>query len=316
MRATQGNGGMLAALGMTAAHPEWWAMALASFLLRGGLLVIALPIIPTPTTASLTNLLSPSVESLVLVGPTVEGVVVGTLALAVIGALLLTAALAGSWLDLALLRETTSDPELDLTLRSSGSSAADALGIRLVAHVPTLGALAFAAIRLVDATYAELLSPGSTVPIAIRVLSRAPEAAVLVVATWLAGETIGGLAARRHAAGETVGRAIKGSLRQVASVRGGGTLLVTNAVLLAVAVPFLAATGRAWEHMRAYLLEGATSASLSAALLLFVTTWLLGLAVLGVALAWRATAWTMLVATEHLPGSEPSSAPAPEVAAG
>jgi len=33
--------------------------------------------------------------------------------------------------------------------------------------------------------------------------------------------------------------------------------------------------------------------SLAAALLLLVTTWVLALAVLGAALAWRATAWTI-----------------------
>jgi len=52
------------------------------------------------------------------------------------------------------------------------------------------------------------------------------------------------------------------------------------------------AAGRAWEHLRGYLLDGADTVQLWAALTLLVATWVLGLAVLGAGLAWRATAWT------------------------
>jgi len=60
-----------------------------------------------------------------------------------------------------------------------------------------------------------------------------------------------------------------------------------------VVILLVAVVGRAAEHVRAYLLERADDVSLAAALLLLVTTWVLALAVLGAALAWRATAWTL-----------------------
>jgi hypothetical protein len=308
---------MGAALASTVAHPERWAMALAAFLVRGGIVIVALPIIPLPSTASLTNLLAPSVESLMLSGPSSAQVIVGTL---VVGAVLATAAgaaLTGSWLDVVQLRETTVDPEVDLTWRVARPSAAAALGIRLVAHLPTFAAGVIAALRIVDLTYAELLSPSdAAVPVAVRVLGRAPDVISLLVLTWLVGETVGGLAARRYAAGELFGEALRRSLRQVVSARAAVTLVATDAVLLIALVPFLAATGRAWDHVRSYLLDGADGAALTAAMLLLITTWLLGLSLLAIALAWRATAWTLVVAPTTVPAGEPIATPAPEVVAG
>ena len=58
------------------------------------------------------------------------------------------------------------------------------------------------------------------------------------------------------------------------------------------------AAGRAWEHLRGYLLDGADVVQLGAALVLLVATWVLGLAILGAGLAWRGTAWTAEVAPD------------------
>ena len=43
---------MWGALVASLSHPAWWAMALAAFLVRGGILLILLPIVSLPTTAT------------------------------------------------------------------------------------------------------------------------------------------------------------------------------------------------------------------------------------------------------------------------
>jgi hypothetical protein len=137
-----------------------------------------------------------------------------------------------------------------------------------------------------------------------------------VIVAWLLGETVGGLAARHQAAGEPLGRAIRRSFRQLDEPPAIATFIVTTAVPLVVVVPFLLATGAAWEHLRASLLDGADAIQLVSGLLLLVATWVLGLALLGAALAWRATSWTLLVDTGRPGEPDPGSVPATKAAAG
>jgi hypothetical protein len=69
--------------------------------------------------------------------------------------------------------------------------------------------------------------------------------------------------------------------------------LVSNAVVVAAGALLVTVVGRASEHVRAYLLDSAGDVPLAAALLLLISAWILCLAVLAAALAWRATAWTI-----------------------
>ena len=288
---------MRGALVATVAHPEWWVMALAAFLVRGGLILAVLPIVSLPSTAALITAFAPPLEALVLGRPSLEGVVAGTLLIGLVGAGLAIAGAAGAWLDLALVRAATEDDELELGWSARPVSSWTALGIRLLAHVPTFLALAYGAARIVGATYDELIGPGDlTVPVAVRVAQRAPDAVALLGIAWLLGETLGPLAARRMAAGERPGLALRRSLRQLFSGRGLTTFVAANLPVLIVAVPFLVAVGNAWEHLRTYVDQGVGEVNLAAALLLLISSWVLGMAVLGAALTWRATAWTVQVA--------------------
>lgn len=304
---------MQAALVATLAHPEWWAMALAGFLVRGGLLVVVLPLVSLPTSASLTTMLAPPLEALILGRPSLEAVVLGTLGVTLaLGALFLVG-LAGSWLDLALVREAAADDELDLGWVPRRTSAAAALRLRLAAHLPTLLALGYGIARLAMATRDELLAPGDpAIAMAARVALRALDALAVVAVAWLLGETVGALAARRQAAGEPVREALIRSVRRVLDRRGLPTLLLTTAALLAMTVPFILAVGRAWEHVRSSLGHGLEPLQVAAALLLLVSTWVLGLALLGAALAWRATAWTVLASPPRPSDAEAVATPAPE----
>lgn len=283
---------LLAALG----KPAWWALALASFLVRGGFLLALLPIVSLPTTAALTNAFAPTIEDLIIGGPSIETVAAGTLLIGGALAAMYGLLFAGSSLDLALLRETTSDPDLDLGWSIANPPATLALAIRVVAHLPTVVAIGYAGLRIIDVLYLELTSPGDiATPLVLRILANAPDAPLAVGITWLVGEAVGGLAARRAAAGEPVAAALGRSIRQVLSPNGLATLATTTLALVALLVPYLLAVATAWQNVRAALLDGIGPVLILAALFLMVSTWVLGLALLGALLAWRATAWTVRV---------------------
>ena len=298
---------MQASLLAALAKPSWWALALAAFLVRGGFVICLLPIVSLPSTAALTNLLAPTIEDVLLGGPSTETVVAGTVLIAGAFVAMYALGFAGSWLDLALLRETTSDPELDLGWTPSNRSATLALGVRLVAHLPTIVAIGYAGIRIIEVLYGELTSPGDTaVPLVLRILAQAPDAPLAVGITWLLGEAVGGLAVRRVAAGEPVAAALGRSIRQVASPRGLATLAATNLAIVALLVPFLLTVATAWANVRAVLLDDVAPELALAALFLMVSTWVLGLALLGGLLCWRATAWTVQVARDTATVTQPT----------
>jgi len=288
------TGSMAAALAASLGRPRWWVMALAAFLVRGGIAVVLLPLVGLPSAPALATALAPTIEALAMSRQSLEAALAATAIIGLFIGLLAAAAYTGTWLDNALAREAEASPELDLRLPHITRSPWRTLAVRLTAHLPTLVALAYGAVRIVIVTYQELLAPGDpTVPIALRVLSRAPDAIVVAGLAWILGEAIGGLAARRAAEGETAGQAIRGAIRDLVRRRGVATFVVTDAVVVAVVLLLLVVVGRAAEHVRGYLFGGVNDVSLAAALLLLVTTWVLALAVLGAALAWRATAWTI-----------------------
>jgi hypothetical protein len=290
-------GSMQSALAATLTTPEWWAMALAAFLLRGGILLVLIPIIALPTPAGFITDVSPFFEALVLGTPSLTSTLFGATLITVVLLGLAWAGIAGSWLDLALIRDAAGSDELELAWRPGSSpSSTHAFVLRLTAHLPTLVALGYAVVRIALVAYAQFTSPDDPgVPVVDRVVGRVPDAIAFVVVAWLVGEAVGGLAVRRASAGAGTRSALFGAVRQVLAPRGIATFVVTSAVLLVVALPFALAAQRAWEHARSYLLEGADTIQLTAAIVVLVSTWVLGLSIVGAALAWRATAWTFEV---------------------
>jgi uncharacterized membrane protein (GlpM family) len=179
-------------------------------------------------------------------------------------------------------------------------------GIRFAAHLPTTLAIGYASLRVVQATYGQLTSPSNPgIPLPARIAGEVPDALLLVGAAWLLGETVGGLTGRRVAAGEPLGGAVVRSIRQVASFRGLATLAITTVVIAALVVSFELTVATAWQHVRTALFDGADPALTLASLVLMVSTWVLGLALLGALLAWRATAWTVQIAPRPVPVTQP-----------
>ena len=312
---------MVAALTASVGRPRWWVMALAAFLVRGGIAIVVLPLVSLPSAPALATALAPTIEALAMSRQSIEAALLGAALIGVAVGVVLALAITGTWLDNALAREAETAAELDLRVAEVTPSAWRTLAIRLLAHLPTLLALAYAGVRLVIGTYQELLSPGDpAVPIALRVIARVPDAVVIAGVAWLVGEAVGGIAARRAAEGESIGQSLRGAIRDVLRRRGVATFFMTDAVVAGVLLLLLAVVGRAAEHVRAYLFDRVDDVSLAAALLLLVTTWVLALAVLGAALAWRATAWTIETAPRRPLAIQPvhaeDGAAAGEAAAG
>lgn len=286
-------GAFLAAL----ARPRWWAVALASFLLRGGIVVVLLPIITLPTVATLSSLASPTLAAIAFGNPPPEMVATYALLGGLLAAWVAVAVIVGPWLDLALVEEVAADEELGLVTRNPGDDSVVPLGravtVRLVAHLGTLAAATYAGIRLVVEGYGEILSPGDpTVPLAWRIALRAPDAFAVLIAAWLLGEGLGSMAVRRVALGDSVAGALGRGLQALLRPSGLATLVVSNVGIVLAVVPLWLAASRAWDQARVMLVDAAPEPLLIATLVLLVVTWCLGLALLAAGLAWRSAAWT------------------------
>jgi hypothetical protein len=285
---------MLGALLSTLARPRWWAMSLAAFLVRGGVLLVLLPILALPSIAGLAATFGQVLVGFVFGEPSTAALVLAGVLVLVVAAWLVASANVGAWLDVALAGEAADDEDL-LAARPAvqRTVARRAATARLLAHLPTAIAIAFAAGRIIDVGYAEFVQPGDpATPILLRVVARAPEAVLALAVTTLAGEAAGGIAVRFLLTGASVPAAIARGYARLIRPTALATFLATNAVLVAIGLPYWAAVATAWEHARIALVDGGASPAAGFAIALFLATWLGGIAILSVAIAWRATAWT------------------------
>jgi hypothetical protein len=290
------------ALLVTLATPTTWPLALAGFLIRGGIILVALPIVVLPTPVGLGNVVAPSLTSIAFGSVSVEVLVVTTAVL--VGALAWL--VAGGWLAAALEAEGTRIVALDtdLTTRragpvtpTTGRMAARILAARLLANIPLGLVLAWGSTRLVLVAYHELTSPlDVSSPIVLRVLRGAPEVVVAIVVAWMIGQMVGALAARRI----VLARAgVAGALRSalVTCLRHPLSTLadfwIPTCILVAALVPSAIATGSATGAAGAVLDEPDDPVRVLTAVLSLVLLWIVGLLLASVVCAWRAAVWTV-----------------------
>lgn len=293
--------GTIAALLAVLSRPSWWLLALAGFLVRGGILAFLAAIVSLPSPLALSNVLGPVVlpialgrvspEAAILVGLTV-GFLVAWLAV-------------GGWFaaatELSLVRSAR------LVARDEGLPTGPdrpagrwlvtrSTAVHLLAHLPTLGAAAFATIEGIGVAYRELTNPSDVSPIALRVVAGTAIPIGLVLGLWLIGETLGGLAARRILLrGSSIGRAMLGAMADLARRPGGALLMpvVTSAVLIVDLAAVLAVVMIVWTEVRdrlAHPLTDPLATALTVATL--GAAWSLALVVTGLIAAWRSVALT------------------------
>ncbi len=275
------------------AHPRWWIASLAAFLIRGGLLVLVLPMVHLPSPAGIATAIGPTLVGFVFGGVSPSFLVlVGIIAVSLV-AWAVIGGLAGAAIDLALVRDAAAEDDLEDREAPVAGGPWRAFAVRWLAHIPTLAVVAWAAATLVGATYAELISPGDPgMPFVLRVVLRAPLAVALVVVAWAFGEVVGGIAVRRLGWGAGVRRALLGSVTGLLRPAGVVVFVLTSSVLVAAIVGGGLAIAATFERVRIVLVDGGGPLETGLALILLSAAWIGAAILVSVAAAWRAIAWT------------------------
>ncbi|MHB8674335.1 MAG: hypothetical protein ACYDAK_11755 [Candidatus Limnocylindrales bacterium] len=282
-----------AAVRRTLEDPGLWPIALAGFLVRGGIGVVLLPLIPLPSAVGLANLVGPT--AVTAAGPTSSTILaLGAVAAVALGAVLLGVAL-GAIMEATLVRAALQPPLSADRPRRFGRL----VGVRLVALLPLALVVVAVAPSVGEAVYRELLTPSD---IAVSLVERVVRASVpqiaAVVATWIAVEAIGGVALRIvlvedastvRALGRSVLRLVRDPLASAAAVVAG------LAGLLVALVPALGAPAAARSAVHDLIASAAPPPLIGLWIVLLVTAWLVGLTILAIAAAWRSALWTTRV---------------------
>jgi hypothetical protein len=301
--------GVRAATVLVFEHPATWALGLAGFLARGGILLLLVPIVPLPSPVGLANIVGPTAAT--PSGPSPEAAGMLAVGGAVLLAWLVLGNAVGALADVALTRTFvvgSRGASLSTGVPGPGLLGPALLGrlvaVRLAALVPLALALAFAAGPIIVATYGQLISPYDlAVPLVSRVMREVWPLIALIVGAWLLGEIVAGLAVRyivlRNDSGVI---AIGHALGHV--VRRPGTTLATTVVglaglILAIGPPMVAAAA-VWSLLEASFVpslgQGGDAGRIAFLGLCLVTIWTGGLFLSGVASAWRGLLWTAEVA--------------------
>lgn len=306
------------ALLVTLASPATWSLALAAFLLRGGLILVALPILVLPTPVGLGNLLAPTLTAFVFGGVSLElAAMVATIVLAAL-AWVVAGGILAAILEAEAARIVAAHEEVApaagvrshqlavddlpdaLTVRVARRRRTEAARVflaRALAHAPLGVALVWGTARLVAVTYRELTNPGDvSAPLVWRVLLGSPDVVAAIVLTWMIGEVLGALAARRvvlarggiaHALRDATLTLLRRPLAVLADF-----WLPTLALGLAIA-PSAFAAASAGDVVREAMNAPDDPLELFLAVVLFVSLWVVGLVLTAVVCAWRAAVWTV-----------------------
>ncbi len=275
-----------------------WLLALVGFLIRGGWLIVLAPIVVLPTAVGAANVIAPLLEDLAFGRRTGEVLQLGAGLFALSVVLLVGGGVLAAATEVEAVRRIAeviapesqpSPPRRNVAWR--------VLTVRLLALVPLVLALGWAAIRLVGVGYRELTAPTDVAtPAAWRIVGGAPDVVFVVIATWLFAETVGAMAARRAilfadsiraALGWGVGRLLHRPVRPLAFA------VTSGLVLLAVLGTTGFATSVTWGGLRGALVGGDPSLATWTALVLFVGMFAGSLVLIGLTAAWRTAIWTV-----------------------
>lgn len=277
----------------TLSRPGWWFVALAGFMVRGGILLLLLPVVRLPTVAGLANDIGPLLIGFVFAGPTQAFVTVVGLAVVALIAWFVVGGYVGAWLELQLARATSQDDALEGLEPAAGGDPGRAFAVRALAHVPTAIVMAWGSVAIVAASYDELIHLGDqAIPIVLRVALRLPLLVGLLIAAWLAGEAIGGAAVRRLAWGASVPRALGQAVVAIIRPSGLAVLAVTSSLAALVVLGATAGIAITWQHLAIVLVDGRPIPEVLLALVIFGLTWTAGLWLVSLAVTWRSAAWT------------------------
>jgi hypothetical protein len=310
-------------------------VALAGFLLRGGIVLLALPAVILPSVIGVAG--ATGVDAISIAGQPTPWLA-ELIALAILGAVgwLVLAGLVGSVVDVWMI-EMTMEPGLDRPRHRLPlpplSVVLRLLAIRMICLVPLAVALGWAATRIFNAAYDELTTPSSlATPLPLRVLFAAADAVAVVTLVWLATETIAAIAVRRQVlAGRGIWWSLVGTAGQIVR-RPISTLLTvvvsyaTSAVAIGLA---MVGTSTAFDWCR-IAARNEEPVAIKLGIAQFSTTrdfrpvvfalaavalalaWAAALAISAVAAAWRSASFTGEVVDALAARAEPAGGAAQE----
>ena len=278
-------------------QPELWLPALAGFLVRGGVLLFALPVVVLPSAVGLGNFVGPT--SVTAAGPSGGLLALFIAVLATAIAWLGAAAVIGSVIDrmlvlrhVELLGGQLSPPNR----RGAAATLGELVSIRLLLLVPVGVAVGWAGQRLVEVGYQELILPTNLdTPLLVRVIGRGADGMLVLAAVWLACETLGAIAVRQSLmTGASVPRALAAAAGHLVRhpLSTAATALLGLAASAAFLLPAVLGMSAAWNALRTALVDGLDASLVVLALTLFLAVWMAGLVLAGLLAAWRSAIWT------------------------
>lgn len=291
---------LLAALG----RPSWWILALAGFLVRGGIVVFVVAIVTLPSPLALSNDFAP------LLTPLYFGRLEPTTLVLLVAAIVIVVAwiAAGGWFaaatEVVLVRDAQQAAyEEGLPTRSLPPAGSMLITRSAVAHLIALIPMAFAlgvgSVQIFGVAYRELVNPSDAGSIVLRVVREASGPIATIVVAWILGELVGGMAVRRIVlGGESVLGAVLRSAVDLVRRPAGALIapLLTTAVLAIDLAAILTVVMLVWTEVRTRLAHPfAEPVTTGLALVTLGAAWCLALLVTGLIDAWRSAAMTFEV---------------------
>jgi hypothetical protein len=297
-----GPGPIASGLLLALEHPRTWLLALAAFLIRGGIVAFLLPVVVLPTPTGLGNAIGADLASLVFGGPSDRLILIALAAIATLTVWLVGGGLAAAIAELELVRIALEADDRPCRVAPSAIAAGRIVLARAICQLPLALVVAVGTVRLVSVTYAELIRPGDmAIPVVFRVAAAVPDVLLGLTAALVIGQLLGALATRRLAlGGSSILGAVGWSLRRIVRRPAGtlGAFLVPLVASVAALAPMLVGAAIAWRGVSQLLRAGADPAAVAAGMLLFIVVWTSGLLVAGLTAAWRSATMTLEVAPE------------------
>ena len=310
--------GVGVAFAVAVGDPRLWLLGALGFAARGGMILLALPILTVPSPIVLSTLFHGQLSTSGL-APGSEGLVAGLLASA--GIVFALAVVGAAYADVAAFELMADDPDTEdlradiaakpFTRSQRLRSVVILATILVVALIPAAVVAALVVSRLETAFIQEWILPSSfDSPLVVRVASAVSEPLVALAVALLGGDLVYSLAGRavlvataglgRDRPGRGAARqAISGALRVVTRPgRTFATALLAWPVTLVVLVPVFWAAGIAWNGVRTMFLS--TSALTDAqvfpaavtVIVIFAGIWVAATILAGFASAVRAALWS------------------------
>jgi hypothetical protein len=297
----------VAALATVLGDPVLWVLGTAGFLVRGGLIVVSLPVISVPTPVEVTTILGAEAFTAAGLGDHVRLLI--AVAFAVAAAAFILGAVLSSWSELLAFERVACDPEAigerrgptrRLSRLARLATVFDLAAVRALALFPAAAVLLLNTDAVGRVGMQEYLVPSDVhTPFVLRVAWGLREPLLVAGALAMVGDLIAAVVIRRVLAGRfrlaDDGRPLGAVRRAIGAVVTGVLAWLATLVGLVLAG---ATVTVAWAAVRDQFLAGEAGPSLGAAVLVtlaFVVLWFAAVLSLGLTAAVRGALWDLRV---------------------